>query len=221
MADATFQLMLSVFPTVLFFISLIPRSIVHYPQRQSSVRDTMKGIDSNFLFNLTVDSFALSVINGLILMFQYGQTSIGFTFMFISIALCVFGFSALYVHSNTGSAFIIFVLAVLFMTEFVFFVPALYLLWVLPTAVLALIVVVALVASRFAAKSKPRGPHPTRSKSLFHSSEHHKITDNWNLVIATEISAHQTSSSDGCCPVRIFLVPHQELRETSRPVSPL
>jgi len=139
MTDSDFQLLLAIFPTVLFFISLIPRVIVHYPQRKSSVRETINSIDINFIFNLIIDSFALSVANGLILMFQFKELTAGFVFMFVCMALCIFGFSSLHVKSVQGATFILFILGILFITETVFFLqPTLSLLWQIPISFLVI-----------------------------------------------------------------------------------
>jgi len=162
MVDASFQLLIATFPTILFFISLIPRLIVHLPQRKGTVREIVRSVDKNFAFNLVIDSFALAIINGLILMFQFSEISWGFVFMFVCMALCVFGFSSLYVESVQGAVFVLFVLGVLFLTEFVFFLQSiLYLLWVIPAVIFgvffALVIVIGL-------RNKTRHAPPNSSK---------------------------------------------------------
>ena len=121
MADFATQLLV-VFPTVLFFISLCARSIPHYGERKKQgFRDAIKNMDRTFVFNLLIDSFTLAVINGLIVMFQFRDTGLGFVLMFVGLVLCVFGFSFLQGGSLMGAAFALFVLGSLFATEMIYF----------------------------------------------------------------------------------------------------
>ena len=118
--------LVSIFPTILFFISLIARAIPHSAQRrqvlvQSGVREAIRGLDETFVFNAIIDSFTLSVANGLILMFVFDAVETGFVFMFFCIALCVFSFSALHAKSLMGMSFLLFFLGLIFVIELAYF----------------------------------------------------------------------------------------------------
>jgi len=54
-------------------------------------------------------------------MFQFGLVSSGFAVMFGGLTLCVFGFSFIRAHSLFGSAFALFVLGLVFLTEMLYF----------------------------------------------------------------------------------------------------
>jgi hypothetical protein len=121
MSDFATQL-LTVFPAVLFFISLCARSIPHYAERRKQgFREAIRNLDSTFVFNLLIDCFTLSVINALILMFQFGVLGCGFLLLFAGLTLCVFGFSFLRAGSLMGAAFALFILGSLFATEAIYF----------------------------------------------------------------------------------------------------
>jgi len=114
--------LLAVFPTVLFFMSLFARSIPHYGERRrQGIREVIKNLDRSFVFNLLIDSFTLAVINGLILMFQFGVTGRGFVFMFAGLVFFVFGFSFLEGGSLMGAVLVLFMLGSLFATQMVYF----------------------------------------------------------------------------------------------------
>jgi len=114
--------LLVVFPTVLFFLSLCARSIPHYSERKrQGIREAIRNLDRTFVFNLLIDSFTLAVINGLILMFQFGVADAGFLLMFAGLTLCIFGFAFLQSGSLMGAAFCLFVLGSFFATEMIYF----------------------------------------------------------------------------------------------------
>lgn len=167
MANFATQLLV-VFPTVLYFLSLCARSIPHYGERKrQGIREAIRNLDRTFVFNLLIDSFTLAVINGLILMFQFGVTGFGFLLMFAGLALCVFGFSFLQAGSLMGAAFALFVLGSFFATQVIYFwlfgqsvVLGIFVLsdWqlalILPVAIIIAFVIAIIASMRKSAKNK-------------------------------------------------------------------
>ena len=153
---APFQTLIYIFPTILFFISLIARLILRYSAskgslesifqfaeniinelatKETSVKDislsqlvnkvnsNLKSVEnsqaliknnaitiedrqqrnSHFLFGFYIDAFALSIANGVIIMFQTLNLLYGFILLFIGIVLGLFGFALIFT-SRIGSA---------------------------------------------------------------------------------------------------------------------
>lgn len=161
--------LLVVFPTVLFFLSLCARSIPHYGERKrQGIREAIRNLDRTFVFDLLIDSFTLAVINGLILMFQFGVTDVGFLLMFAGLTLCIFGFAFLQAGSLMGAVFSLFVLGSFFATQMIYFwlfgqsvVIGIFALgdWqlalMLPVSITIVFVIAIIVSIRRAAKIKP------------------------------------------------------------------
>lgn len=75
--------------------------------------------NSEFLYGLFIDSLALSVANGVIIMFSALNLLNGFILMFLGIVISSFGFTLLYSEHIQGAAFLGFVAIFgLFLTEF-------------------------------------------------------------------------------------------------------
>ena len=76
------------------------------------VNQEKKRRNSHFLYGLFIDSLALSVANGVIIMFEAQSLFYGFILLFLGVVLCSFGFTALYVDRLAFATF--FVLVVVF-----------------------------------------------------------------------------------------------------------
>ena len=81
-------------------------------QNNVLVDQEKKRRNSHFLYGLFIDSLALSVANGVIIMFEAQSLLYGFILLFLGVVLCSFGFTALYVDRLAFATF--FVLVVVF-----------------------------------------------------------------------------------------------------------
>jgi hypothetical protein len=84
------------------------------------IRDTIRSLDRTFVFNLLIDSFALTLANALILMIQFELVTQGFLLMLLGLTLWVFEFSFFHGESLFGAAFALFMLGSLDATEAVY-----------------------------------------------------------------------------------------------------
>ena len=179
---APFQTLIYVFPTLLFFISLIARLILTFSTKNEIMKDLFKYAqdsttaamknftnladldinkivqemvsnaftptqsttsnqnlfnnnvlinqeknkrNSNFLYGLIIDSLALSIANGVIIMFETQNLFYGFVLLFVGIVLCLFGFTALYADRLGLATFIVSIITmVLFIAEFLYLVTS-------------------------------------------------------------------------------------------------
>lgn len=82
------------------------------------VNQERKRRNSHFLYGLFIDSLALSVANGIIIMFEAQSLFYGFILLFLGVVLCSFGFTALYVDRLAFATFFVLVVVfVLFLSE--------------------------------------------------------------------------------------------------------
>lgn len=82
------------------------------------VNQERKRRNSHFLYGLFIDSLALSVANGVIMMFEAQSLFYGFILLFLGVVLCLFGFTALYVDRLAFATFFVLVVVfVLFLSE--------------------------------------------------------------------------------------------------------
>ena len=82
------------------------------------VNQEKKRRNSHFLYGLFIDSLALSVANGVIIMFEAQSLFYGFILLFLGVFLCSFGFTALYVDRLAFATFFVLVVVfVLFLSE--------------------------------------------------------------------------------------------------------
>ena len=82
------------------------------------VNQEKKRRNSHFLYGLFIDSLALSVANGVIIMFEAQSLFYGFILLFLGVVLCSFGFTALYVDRLAFATFFVLVVVfVLFLSE--------------------------------------------------------------------------------------------------------
>ena len=207
---APFQTLIYVFPTLLFFISLISRLILTFSKKnevkheviaaaENAVTDFLKNLtnepntnlndlikqallnvtnntqtvdkknvfrdnvlfnherkkrNSHFLYSLFIDSLALSIANGVIIMFEAQNLFYGFVLLFIGVTFCLFGFTALYVDNLKLATFVeIVVIIVVFISEFIYFITSniswLYIILELfSIAIIAIIVIGVVIAIR-------------------------------------------------------------------------
>lgn len=174
---APFQILIYVFPTLLFFISLVSRLIltfsgkndimqevfgyaqnvlsktlsditnkssidVNYLIKQAMANATSnaqtlnkenvfqnnvlinqekKKRNSHFLYSLFIDSLALSIANGVIIMFEAQNLFYGFILLFIGVVLCSFGFTALYADRLGVATFIVLIITIaVFLSELIY-----------------------------------------------------------------------------------------------------
>ena len=107
--------------------------------------------NSHFLYSLFIDSLALSIANGVIIMFEAQNLLYGFILLFIGVVLCSFGFTALYADRLGIATFIEFIIAVaVFISELLYLItsntiwfyiiPILFLIAILIIALIVLIV---------------------------------------------------------------------------------
>ncbi|SJK84439.1 multipass membrane protein [Cuniculiplasma divulgatum] len=174
---APFQILIYVFPTILFFISLMSRLILTFSSKNDIMKEafgyaenilteTLNGFtnksnidlndlikqtmakavnnaqiknkknvfqnnvltnqerkkrNSQFLYSLFIDSFALSIANGVIIMFEAQNLFYGFILLFIGVVLCLFGITALYADRPGFATFIVLIITVaVFLSELVY-----------------------------------------------------------------------------------------------------
>lgn len=156
------QTLIFIFPTLLFYISLLARSIITFSkvndplqtafdsardflnnlvsggsqlrdtsigdflnratesfnQKKSDnsnnwvkfVKESNKRRDKHYLFGIFIDSFALSLANGVIIMFQSDNLITGFLVLFVGVITCVIGFATIYAGSSGGASFVAYIL---------------------------------------------------------------------------------------------------------------
>ncbi len=167
------QTLIFIFPTLLFYISLLARSIITFSKvndplqtafdsardfvnnlvsggsqlRNTSIGDFLnrateslnqkradnsnswdkfvkesnKRRDKHYLFGLFIDSFALSLANGVIIMFQSDNLITGFLVLFVGVITCVIGFATIYAGSSGGASFVAYILLFgVFLSELIF-----------------------------------------------------------------------------------------------------
>lgn len=173
-----FQTLIYIFPTLLFFISLIARLILTFTTKndimkelfkytQETTTSVLKNItneanldvskilqevvakaitlkqmpplnpdtsndnilinqerkkrNSHFLYGLIIDSLALSIANGVIIMFEAQNLFYGFILLFVGVVLCSLGFTALYADRQGLATFIaLLITGVLFLSELLY-----------------------------------------------------------------------------------------------------
>jgi hypothetical protein len=77
--------------------------------------------NSHFLYSLFIDSFALSIANGVIIMFEAQNLFYGFILLFIGVVLCLFGITALYADRPGLATFIVLIITVaVFLSELIY-----------------------------------------------------------------------------------------------------
>lgn len=87
--------------------------------------DANKRNNSHFLFGFFIDSFALSIANGVIIMFQSLDLFNGFILLFAGITMSVFGFAFIFTSRLSGATFLAFmIIFILFIPEMFFFVTS-------------------------------------------------------------------------------------------------
>ncbi len=167
------QTLIFIFPTLLFYISLLARSIITFSKGNDplqnafeSARDFLNSLisgksqimntsigdflnkatetfnqqklndktsyekfvkevnkkrDKHYLFGLFIDSFALSLANGVIIMFQSDNLITGFLVLFVGVITCVIGFASIYAGSSGGASFVAYILLFgVFLSELIF-----------------------------------------------------------------------------------------------------
>ncbi len=89
------------------------------------VNQEKKRRNSHFLYGLFIDSLALSVANGVIIMFEAQSLFYGFILLFLGVVLCSFGFTALYVDRLAFATFFVLVVVfVLFLSELFYLITS-------------------------------------------------------------------------------------------------
>lgn len=82
------------------------------------INQERKRRNSQFLYGLFIDSLALSVANGVIIMFEAQNLFLGFILLFIGVVLCSFGFTALYVDRlAVATTLVLIIVFVIFLIE--------------------------------------------------------------------------------------------------------
>ncbi len=77
--------------------------------------------NSHFLYGLIIDSLALSIANGVIIMFEAQNLFYGFILLFVGVVLCSLGFTALYVERRGLATFIALIITgILFLSELLY-----------------------------------------------------------------------------------------------------
>ncbi len=98
-----------------------PQQSKNFFQENVLIDQEKKRRNSNFLYGLFIDSLALSVANGVIIMFEAQSLFYGFILLFLGIVFCSFGFTALYVERLGFATFVVLIIIfVLFLSELFF-----------------------------------------------------------------------------------------------------
>lgn len=178
---APFQVLIYVFPTLLFFISLTSRLILTFSSKNDTMQEAFgyaqnilnktlgevtnkssidvnelirqamanasskaltlnnknvfqnnvlinqerKKRNSHFLYSLFIDSLALSIANGVIIMFEAQNLFLGFILLFIGVVLCSFGFTALYADRLGIATLIVLIITVaVFISELLYLITS-------------------------------------------------------------------------------------------------
>jgi len=213
---APFQILIYVFPTLLFFISLMSRLILTFSNKndimqelfsytQNLLNKTLNDVthktsidvndiikqamanatsnpqtlnkrnvfqnnvlinqerkkrNSHFLYSLFIDSLALSIANGVIIMFEAQNLLYGFLLLFIGVILCSFGFTALYVDRLVlATLFVVIITMAVFLSELIYLLTSnINWFYIIPEYfVIATVVLVAIVGIfEYRKKRKPK-----------------------------------------------------------------
>ncbi len=219
---APFQVLIYVFPTLLFFISLTSRLILTFSGKndimqevfgyaqnvmaktlgditnKSSIdvneliKQTManatsdaqtlnnknvfqnnilinqerKKRNSHFLYSLFIDSLALSIANGVIIMFEAQNLFYGFILLFVGVVLCSFGFTALYADRLGIATFIVLIIIVtVFISELLYLITSNINWFYIILALLIIIIVITVLITGIVGYKKRRKVKQTNTKT--------------------------------------------------------
>ena len=206
-----FQVLIYIFPTILFFISLTARLILKYSTNKNSLEsifqfagdivnelknestnikdiklgslmnqlssnidskqigqkiiknnaltiEDKKQRNSHFLFGFYIDSFALSIVNGVIIMFQTLNLFYGFILLFLGMVMGLFGFALIFTNRLSVATFLSTVIVfILFIPELLFLSTS-SLSWfeIVPLAYFLIMLVIVIISLIYAQKNKKK-----------------------------------------------------------------
>ena len=206
-----FQVLIYIFPTILFFISLTARLILKYSTNKNSLEsifqfagdivneiknestnikdiklgslmnqlfsnidskqigqkiiknnavtiEDKKQRNSHFLFGFYIDSFALSIVNGVIIMFQTLNLFYGFILLFLGMVMGLFGFALIFTNRLSMATFLSTIIVfILFIPELLFLSTS-SLSWfeIVPLAYIIIMFVVVIISLIYARKNKKK-----------------------------------------------------------------
>lgn len=119
--------------------------------------------NSHFLFSFFIDSFTLSIANGVIIMFQSLDIFYGFILLFVGVTMSVFGFAFIFTSRISWATFLLFmIILVLFVPEMLFFITSsfywFYLIFIVTTVVFAVIIIIAIFTEEIRKRRNPKNP---------------------------------------------------------------
>lgn len=119
--------------------------------------------NSHFLFSFFIDSFMLSIANGVIIMFQSLDIFYGFILLFVGIIMSVFGFALIFTSRLSWATFLLFMtILVLFIPEMLFLITSsfywFYLITIVTAVGLTLIIIIAIVTEEIKKRRTPKNP---------------------------------------------------------------
>lgn len=119
--------------------------------------------NSHFLFSFFIDSFMLSIANGVIIMFQSLDIFYGFILLFVGIIMSVFGFALIFTSRLSWATFLLFmIILVLFIPEMLFLITSsfywFYLITLIIAVILGLIIIIAIATEEVKKRRGPKSP---------------------------------------------------------------
>ena len=119
--------------------------------------------NSHFLFSFFIDSFMLSIANGVIIMFQSLDIFYGFILLFVGIIMSVFGFALIFTSRLSWATFLLFmIILVLFIPEMLFLITSsfywFYLITLIIAVILGLIIIIEIATEEVKKRRGPKSP---------------------------------------------------------------
>jgi hypothetical protein len=119
--------------------------------------------NSHFLFSFFIDSFMLSIANGVIIMFQSLDIFYGFILLFVGIIMSVFGFALIFTSRLSWATFLLFmIILVLFIPEMLFLITLsfywFYLITLIIAVILGLIIIIEIATEEVKKRRGPKSP---------------------------------------------------------------
>jgi hypothetical protein len=119
--------------------------------------------NSHFLFGFYIDSFALSIVNGVIIMFQTLNLFYGFILLFLGMVMGLFGFALIFTNRLSVATFLSTVIVfILFIPELLFLSTS-SLSWfeVVPLAYFLIMLAIVIISLIYARKNKKKTENKT------------------------------------------------------------
>lgn len=130
-------------------------------EKEASDLEERKWNNAHFLFGFFIDSFTLSIANGVIIMFQSLDIFYGFILLFVGITMSVFGIALIFTSRLSWATFLLFmIILVLFIPEMLFLITSSFfwfkLITIITAVILTLIIIIAIAIEEVKKSKTPK-----------------------------------------------------------------